>query len=125
MKPEMYDIIDKLVELDAEYRQAQRDKYPDGVTFPGKSGNEMMKDLLSREKPAILEALDELAKDEIITVMALAWWGRGDGVAEPGATFSAVRAHAESIYGEGSVSYVFGMPLSKYLPAALERGHID
>jgi len=54
-------------------------------------------------------------------VTALMWFGRGDGIAEPGATFESVLKYAKENMDNGSVGYLDGKPLRTYLPRGLKR----
>jgi len=49
------------------------------------------------------------------------WFGRGDGIAEPGATFESVLKYAKENMDNGSVGYLDGKPLRTYLPRGLKR----
>lgn len=118
MTPELRKMIDKLIALDDEERRADAKKYPGGAAL---FDDAMMQDILNGEKSPVIAIVETLRREDVVYVTALAWFGRGDGVAEPGATFQSVLSYAEKQFNEGSVGYLCGMPLGKYLARGMQR----
>jgi hypothetical protein len=67
---------------------------------------------------SILEALSD---EHLAYVIALAWWGRGDGSAGPGEVFESVLSESKSKLHRESAAYARSLPFSIYLPKGLER----
>jgi len=123
MTPQLRTKIDELIALDNQRRSEDAEKYPDGILidFGSPESLALLDDILHGEKSPVITALEKLSKDELVYVTALMWFGRGDGVAEPGATFDFVLDHAKSQFGDGSILYVGEKPLGYYLPRGLKR----
>ena len=123
MTPELRGKIDELIGLDNQYRSEQAAKYPNGITLGGgsSSSDSLLKSILSDGPSPVYQALAKLAKDELVYVMALMWFGRGDGIAERGATFESVLDYASKEFDDMTVTYVGEKPLGVYLPNGLKR----
>jgi hypothetical protein len=124
MTPQLRKVIDKLVSLDDEERRVEAKRHPNGLVLDLIT-EEMIEDILQGERSPVVAVVETLSGDDVVYLTALAWFGRGDGVAEPGATFRAVLKHATGRSGEGSVGYLCGMPLHRYLPLGLKRLGIE
>jgi len=121
MTPALRKTIEELIELDDALRKDEAGKYPNGITLGDADGDALVREILSSEISPVIALADTLSQDDLAYVMALAWFGRGNGVAEAGATFQSVLEYAYDQQDEGSVGYLCGMPLSKYLPLGLKR----
>lgn len=125
MTPELRKKIDILITLDNQRRSEDAKKYPDGIVINLGSGSpesdDLLDEILNGEKSPVISFLEELSDDDLVYVMALMWFGRGDGIAEPGATFDFVLGYAKRQFNEGCVTYVGEKPLGLYLPRGLER----
>jgi hypothetical protein len=121
MSPNLRLKINNLIALDNQRR------LPNGVqsglpmTLGSFESDALLGHILDDVKSPIISALEALSRDELAYVMALMWFGRGDGIAERGATFESVLAFAETSLNEGSVFYVGEKPLGEYLPRGLAR----
>ena len=113
MTPALRSKIDELIALDND-RHAENEKEK-------ASGKGWMERVLDKNPSPLLVALDKLEKDELAFVMALMWFGRGDGIAEEGATFESVLEYAKSRHDESTACYVYEKPLGDYLPRGLAR----
>ncbi|WP_454743983.1 DUF3775 domain-containing protein [Cupriavidus necator] len=126
MTPHLRKTIDELVRLDAQYQAEATARHPNGITmsFGGKDTDKELQQLaevFKRGPNPTLQVLEGLPKYELSYIMALTWFGRGDGIAEPGATFESVLDYARQQCDSRSAGYVASKPLSKYLPAGLKR----
>lgn len=123
MTPQLRTKIDELIVLDNQRRNDDAKKYPDGIMIDLGSPKSLaiLDDILHGEKSPVITALEKLSRDELVYVTALMWFGRGDGIAEPGATFDFVLDYAKSQFSERSVVYVGEKPLGDYLPRGLKR----
>jgi hypothetical protein len=111
-------LIDKLIALDDQERREDAEKYPEGISLFDES---MIDEILNGEVSPTVAVVGDLSRADIVYLTALAWFGRGDGVAEPGANFQSVLKYSDEMYSEGSVGYLCAMPPSKYLPRGLKR----
>lgn len=120
---ELHAKIDELITLDNQRQSEQAKKYPDGIliNYGSSDSDAVQKDVLQREKSPVISALEQLSTDELAYVMALMWFGRGDGIAEEGATFDSVLDYAKKEIDKQSVFYVAEKPLGTYLPQGLKR----
>lgn len=118
LTPTLRKKIDELVELDNQRRAENAKKYPNGLTY---DSDDIIDRILNRQKSPILTLLEQLSREDLVYVTALMWWGRGDGVAEEGATFESVLDYASSRFGEMTAIYVYEKPLGRYLPRGLAR----
>lgn len=115
--------IDALIAIDIRYQSEQAKKYPDGImiSFENPQSDTSFKDIFQGEQSQVMTILEELSTDELAYVMALMWFGRGDGEAEPGATFESFLDYAKKEIDEMSVSYIAAKPLGSYLSKGLMR----
>lgn len=123
MTPQLRKKIDELIELDNKRHIEQEEKYPNrlGITSGSPESDEIVHNILYGEKDATLVAIEALSSDEISYVTALMWFGRGDGIAEPGAMFESVLIYAKQKLDSGSNCYLNEKPLRTYLPRGLKR----
>lgn len=123
MTPQLRTKIDELITLDNQRRNEDAKKYPNGIMidFGSPESLALLDDILHGEKSPVITALEKLSRDELVYVMALMWFGRGDGVAEPGATFDFVLDYAKKEIDKHTVYYVGEKPLGIYLPQGLKR----
>jgi len=102
----------------------------DVVTDPDDASNPADDAMISvledhRDDPVVQEiasAIFGMSEDEQIDLVALAWFGRGDGSIED---WDELRAEAPRAYNNRTASYLLGMPLlADYLDEALSQfGH--
>ena len=123
MTPTLRRKIDNLIEMDRAERAEEARKHPNGtvMTIGDKRSEDILDDILNGAPSALDEAVEALSPEELIFVEALAWFGRGDGIAEVGATFESVMDYAKEMQSKQTAGYVAAMPLSTYLPEGLRR----
>lgn len=123
MTPQLRTKIDELIALDNQQRSEDAKKYPDGIliNFGSPESRALLDDILHSKKSPVITALEKLSNDELVYVMALMWFGRGDGIAEPGATFESILEYAKKEIDKHTAYYVGEKPLGYYLPRGLKR----
>lgn len=123
MTPRLRTKIDELIDLDnqRENENAARPSSNLGIAVGSPECDALVDDILYGEKAPVLVALEKLSTDELIYVMALMLFGRGDGIAEQGATFEFVLNYARNNFDNGSPGYIYEKPLGKYLSRGLKR----
>lgn len=123
MTPQLRKTIDQLIQLDADHR-AEDDARGSVVHLGGTDTEAELKaltEIFKKPPNPTISVLKGLSAEDLSYVMALTLFGRGDGIAEPGATFQSVLDYARKECGPRTVTYVAEKPLYRYLPAGLKR----
>lgn len=120
LNPELRARIDELIALDTQ--DARRT-----LTTIGAGGNadDLRDEVLYGDQSPTVQILERLSRDNLDFVMALMFYGRGDGIAAAGKSFASVLEHAKLFEKEELACLVEEKPLGRYLARGLKRLKIN
>lgn len=126
ISPKLRTTIDQLVALDAKKRAAESNDTKGPVATFGNDdpkAEALVREVLWGAPDPVRALLSQQSKEDLCFLIALMWFGRGDGAAGPSAVFADLLADARQEYVDRDleVHYLAAKPLSKYLPAGLQR----
>ncbi len=127
LNSELLKKIKALSEASNLVEKTRNEKYPNGqeINFDvdrTEDADNLAQKSFDVSPSPVHNLLANFSRDELITTMALLWFGRGDGVAGQGATFDDVLEFAKAEADEMMAEYIGGKaPLGSYLEKGLTR----